>query len=79
MSVGTDSSKEVLLCAVNCNGDAVGNATTSRIGEDETAQGRQGDKARAIEKQASEIERGKKIKDLAHRRSQKNSVCDSSY
>ena len=62
MSVGTDSSKEVLLRAVNCNSDVAGNATTSRTGEDETAQGRQGDKARAIKKLAREIERGKREK-----------------
>ena len=59
MSVSTDSSKEVRLRVVNYNSDAAGNTTTSRTGKDETAQGRQGDKARAIEKQAREIERGK--------------------
>jgi len=59
VSVDTDSSKEVRLRVVNYNSDAAGNTTTSRTGKDETAQGRQGDKARAIEKQAREIERGK--------------------
>ena len=62
MSVGTDSSKEVRLRVINCNSDMAGNTTTSRTGEDETAQGRQRDKARAIEKQAREIERGKREK-----------------
>ena len=33
MSVGTDSSKEVCLRAVNYNSDVAGNATTSRTGE----------------------------------------------
>ena len=33
MSVGTDNSKEVRLRVVNCNSDAAGNATMSRIGE----------------------------------------------
>ena len=54
MSVGTDSSIKVHLCAVNCNSDAAGNAMTSRTGEvgrssskDEFHNGRGDKKARA--------------------------------
>ena len=49
----------MLLHMVNCNSDTAGNAMPLRTGEDETAQGKQRDKARAIEKKACEIERGK--------------------
>ena len=33
MSVGTDRSKEVCQCVINCNSDAASNAMTSRTGE----------------------------------------------